>query len=79
MKISELILAIGDDNVQFQNLDHSADTLKLVGGTTRITFGTEEPFTMKGTERLGLVIWLERQAVTEALAKSKAQAEGARI
>lgn len=76
MKISELILAIGDDNVQFQNLDHSADTLKLVGGTTKITFGTEEPFSFKGTERLGLILWLDRQAVADALANAKAAAEG---
>ena len=72
MKISELVLAIGDDNIQFQNLDHSIDTLKMVGATTKVTFGTEEPFSIKGTERLGLVLWLERQAVADALDKAKA-------
>lgn len=72
MNISELILAIGDDNVQFQNLDHCAEQLNLVGTTTKITFGTEEPFSFKGTERLGLVIWLDRQAVADALASAKA-------
>lgn len=74
MKMSELILAIGDDNVQFQNLDHCAEQFNLIGGITKVTFGTEQPFTLQGTERLGLVIWLDRQAVAAALASAKAKA-----
>ncbi len=77
MKISELILAIGDDNVQFQNLDRSADALNMSGGVTNITFGTEQPITLQGTEKLGIVIWLDRQAVADALASSKAKAKDA--
>jgi len=73
MKISELILAIGDDNVQFQNLDKCADTLNMNGATTRITFGTEVPLNLEGTEKLGLVLWLDRQAVADAIAASKSQ------
>lgn len=78
MKITELVTAIGDDNIQFQNLDHSADNLQMVGATTKITFGAEERISVKGTDRLGLVLWLDRNAVADALAKSKAQAEGAK-
>lgn len=68
MKLSELIAAVGDDKVSFQNLDSCATTLdyKAKGGT-RITFGTEEPLTPKGTDRLGLVVWLDRKAVNAAI------------
>lgn len=68
MNISELILAIGDENVKFQNLDHSAvsiDWTRKSGG--KITFGTEEEIGMGGTKRLGLVLWLDRDAVAAAV------------
>ena len=72
MKLSELISAYGDDKVQFQNLDQSATTLNMSGSTTKITFGTEQPLTPNGTERLGLVIWLDRDRVKAIVAASKA-------
>jgi len=75
MKISELILAVGDDNVLFQNLDQSAISLdwsRKAGG--RITFGTSQPILPgEGTERLGLVLWLDRKAVAAAIAKPDSQ------
>ena len=61
MKMSELILAIGDDNVEFQNLDSCADKLNYNHKSgTKITFGTDMPLTPEGTKKLGLVIWLDR-------------------
>jgi len=71
MKMSELILAIGDDNVEFQNLDHSATSLNMAGGKTKITFGTTRPITPDGTDKLGLVLWLDRKAVADAIAQEK--------
>lgn len=67
MKMSELILAIGDDNVQFQNLDHSTTALNMRDGVSTITFGTEQPITLTGTEKLGLILWLDRDAVKAAI------------
>lgn len=72
MNISELLAAIGDDNVLWQALDKCADSLTMNGKTMRITFGTEQRLTLSGTERYGMVIWLDRQAVADALAKEKA-------
>jgi hypothetical protein len=69
--MSELILAIGDDNVEFQNLDQCADTLNMIGTKTRITFGSEMPLTPNGTKKLGLVLWLDRDAVKAAVAAEK--------
>lgn len=69
MKLSELILAVGDDKVLFQSLDTSATSLdwsRKAG--SRITFRTEEMITPgEGTVRLGLVVWLDREAVAAAL------------
>lgn len=70
MKLSELILAIGDDNIIAQNLDKAAITLSWgIKQGTKITFGTDIPLTPEGTKKLGLVIWLDREAVKAALAK----------
>lgn len=71
LKLSELIAAYGDDKVQFQNLDQCADKLNMNGGTTKITFGTEQRLHLDGTEKLGLVVWLDRERVKEIVAASK--------
>ena len=72
MKMSELILAIGDDNVQFQNLDHCATDLNYGSKSgSKITFGTEQPLTLEGTKKLGLVLWLDREAVKSAMEQEK--------
>lgn len=71
MKMSELIAKYGDDAVQFQNLDHCARDLNMNKGKTWITFGTEQPFDFNGTQKLGLVLWLDRDKVKEIVAASK--------
>lgn len=71
MNLSDLIKAYGDDNVQFQNLDTCAQTLNYhhKKGTT-ITFGTEgNALNANGTEKLGLVIWLDRDRVAEIMSQ----------
>lgn len=67
MKLSELLAAYGDDKVKLQNLDHCADELNMNKGKTMITFGTEEPINLKGTEKLGLIVWLDRDRVAEIM------------
>lgn len=73
MKLSELIIACGDDKVEFQNLDHclmSIDYSAKKG--TRISFGTEiRILPDRGTEKLGLIVWLDRKAVADAVAAAK--------
>ncbi len=69
MKISELILAIGDDNVEFQVLDTCADKLNMNGKVTKITFGSEQTLTINGTQKFGLILWLDRASVKAALAQ----------
>lgn len=74
MKLSELIAAYGDDLVQFQNLDHCASSLNMNKGVTKITFGTEQPISLNGTEKLGLVVWLDRAKVAE-ITKTRSPAQ----
>lgn len=77
--ITELLSRVGDDNITFQNLDHC-----LIDGKwreksgSRITFGTDVPVGPNGTDRLGLIVWLPRDAVKAILAAPPAtpSAEG---
>lgn len=71
MKLSELISSVGDDKVSIQNLDECAVSLDYNAkhGST-IKFGTTEPISVDGTSRLGIVVWLPRDAVKAALSKA---------
>lgn len=72
MNISDLIKTIGDDNVQIQFLDQCADSLNYNHKSgTKITFGTPIALTPNGTDKLGIVVWMDRDAVKAAIAKSK--------
>lgn len=67
MSISEMLTAIGDDKIVFQNLDN--DLIRIStrgGGTTQLTFGTQAQTTLNGTEKLGFVVWLDREDVEKA-------------
>lgn len=72
--IAQLIMAAGQDNITFQSLDHSVTGYKLVRGSHQYTFQSGEginqrsmPFKME-THKLGLIIWLDREAVKQAQA-----------
>lgn len=76
MTLSELIIACGNENVAFQNLDQCAISLDWTRKAgARITFGTSQTIIPgEGTEQLGLVIWLDRKVAADALARAKAEA-----
>lgn len=71
MKMSELILAVGDDNVQIQNLDTCSTDLNWDHKKgTIVKFGTEVGITPgEGLDKLGIVVWFDRTAVKKALGK----------
>lgn len=76
MKMSELILAVGDDNVVFQNLLNDAQTIDKTKHGTKITFYTdaiqaEELLAGGETKKIGLVVWLPRDKVNAAIAANK--------
>lgn len=78
MKMSELILAIGDDNVKFQNLLNDAQSIDKTKHGTKITFYTdaiqaEELIGVDQSKNIGLVLWLPRDKVDAALAHPSPQ------
>jgi hypothetical protein len=77
MKMSELILAVGDENVVFQNLLNDAQSIDKTKHGTKITFYTDaihaEELLFGGkTKKMGLVLWLPRDRVEAAIAAEKA-------
>ena len=72
LPLSKLIAEYGDDKVQLQNLDVCAATLDYhhKRGTT-VTFGTDAKIGPNGMEKLGLIVWLDRERVKEIVAASK--------
>ena len=73
MKLSELISAYGDDDVKFQKLDDCTDTLSMSKKGTKASFVTPETFGFDGFDRLGLIIWMDRERVAKILADRKTQ------
>ena len=76
MKMSELILAVGDDNVVFQNLLNDAQSIDKTKHGTKITFYTdaiqaEELLGGGKTKKIGLVVWLPRERGDEAVAAER--------
>lgn len=79
MKMSELILAVGDENVVFQNLLNDAHSVDKTKHGTKIVFYTDaiqaEELLLDGkTKKMGLVLWLPRDRVEAAVAAEKAAA-----
>ena len=76
MKMSELILAVGDENVIFQNLLSDAQSIDKTKHGTKITFYTdaiqaEELLGGGKPKNMGLVLWLPRAKVEAAIAVEK--------
>ncbi|QRG06077.1 hypothetical protein EZH22_24305 [Xanthobacter dioxanivorans] len=65
MKLSELISIYGDDIVGVQFLDQCTTDLSMTPKKTKITFATLERVDLNGTEKLGIVVWLDRDRVKE--------------
>ena len=81
MKMSDLILTVGDTNVVFQMLDRDAQTIDKTKHGTKISFYTdaiqaEELLGGGKTKKIGLVLWLPRDLVDAAIAKEKAAKGG---
>lgn len=71
LKLSELIAQYGDDNIEFQNLDHCVENFQTTKRGTIARFGTPQPFSLDGFTKLGLIVWMDRKKVEEFVAKSK--------
>lgn len=68
MKLSELIAAYGDDKVALQNMDECTETISMnKKGLVKATIVTDENFGLNGFDRLGLILWLDRQAASDII------------
>lgn len=81
MNLSELIAAVGDANVRFQKIDDCAESMNLTKEGSRVTFVTPERIGINGFDKLGLVVWIDRDAAAKAVAdfrraRSLPKAEG---
>ena len=74
MNLSELIAKYGDDKVSFQKLDDCVGTMNMTKNGTKATFVTPERLNLNGFEKLGLIVWLDREQVAAIIAASKAGA-----
>lgn len=74
MNICELIERCGGpEKAGIQFIDQCADSLDYNHKRgTRITFGTNQALTPEGTVKLGIVVWLDRDAVKAALTQGAA-------
>lgn len=68
MKLSELISIIGDDNIGVQSIDTCVHSIQTVKHGTRVAFNTDQTFNFDGMEKMGLVVWIDREQAKAALA-----------
>jgi hypothetical protein len=65
MKLSELILKIGDENVKFQILQNALSGISLgKDGDSKVTFFTNAitpSDVMQSKGKVGLVVWIPRE------------------
>lgn len=75
MKLSELIEKHGDDKIIFQNLDNDMLSMDKKKNHYEIKFGTKEGFNrdFSGTEKMALVVWMDREKVKEIMELNKCQ------
>ncbi len=68
MTLVDLLKALGDENYGLQALDACALSLDWSAKKgTKITFATDVKLGADGTEKLGLIVWIDRQRAKEIL------------
>ncbi|WP_345969603.1 hypothetical protein WCX72_09770 [Sulfurimonas sp. HSL1-6] len=71
MRLSKLIELYGDEDVTFQNLDSCMIEAKKRKYDYSYTFGTDVPFDHKGSKKMCLVVWMDREKVSDILKAAK--------
>lgn len=71
--VLDLVTAIGNDRIGFQNLDQCATDLNYTAKNgTRVTFGCDVPVMPgQGLAKQGLVLWIDRDVFKEVVAGLK--------
>ena len=66
MSITELIAAVGDENIELQDIQQNLDSAQTVRGNGKVTFVTAagkvtDMFAGNESKFVGLVLWLPRE------------------
>lgn len=71
MNLSKLLAQYGDDALQFQKMDDCVVSLQLTKQGSKATFVTPVAFGSDGFQKLGLIVWLDRDRTKQLLAAEK--------
>lgn len=67
MGITDLLNAIGDENMRVQFIDECTSQYQFTAKNgNKLTVHTDEQFTANGMEKFGIVIWVDRDKFKEA-------------
>jgi hypothetical protein len=67
LSLSDLIKRYGDDKILFQKIDDCALSMSMTARGTKITFVTPETLSPNGLDKLGLVVWFDREGIATLL------------
>ena len=72
MSITKVLNLIGDDNIEYQNVENSSTHMKLnkKHGDCEITFATSHNL-LSGCGKTGLVVWVDTDKLNDAVKKVK--------
>jgi hypothetical protein len=75
MNLKDLLEEVGIDNVGVQFLDHCATnfTWNEKRKTSKVTFETDQRFSMEGLDSVGIVVWLPREKALAAMSAGRAK------
>lgn len=65
--LSELIRLVGDENIQMQNLDDATTSISTTAQGSKAQFVTPIRADLNGFEKLGLILWIDRDKAAAAL------------
>lgn len=73
MSLIQLLTAIGDESIKVQYIDECTSGMQMTKRQgNKLTVHTDERFTLRGMDRFGFVLWVDREKLEEA--ESAAQA-----
>lgn len=76
MGLTKVLDIIGDDNIEYQNVENSALKMKInkKRGDCEVTFATGYDL-LNGCGKTGLIVWVDSDKLTDAVSKVNNQKE----
>lgn len=67
--IVDLVTDVGYDNITFQLLDSSLSDMRALKRANKYTFESDVGFDLNGPEKMGLVLWIDRDVYNNSFKK----------